>query len=130
MEVTADNNKSVHASGIEHIEYNFKCLKGTGIKAYQAELTLKQDRLINDLIKGLDKNLIKDITKIEFSRVLDILFQTALLDKLLNIVLNTNNVDYSDLTNSELEKVVTDFFTLNPSLKKWLGIGKTAPAGL
>lgn len=107
------------------IEYSFKC----GIKAYQEELTLKQDRQINDLIKGLDKNLMKDFTKIQFTELINILFEKDLLNKLLNIILHTNNADYSNLSNSELEQVVTDFFTLNPTLKKWFGIGKTAQAG-
>lgn len=105
--------------------YNFKC----GIKAYQEELTLKQDIQINNLIKELDKNLMKDITKIEISQVLNMLFENDLLNKLLNIVLHTENADYSELTNSELEQVVNDFFSLNPSLKKWFGIGKNARAG-
>lgn len=130
MEVITDKKP---AGNPLHIEYNFRC----GITAWQEELTLKQDKKLAKLLGKINKDKFADLSKVQISEFLDLLLNENLLDEALNIILNVSVpapepgelCDFSDLTNTELESVVVDFFTLNPTLKKWLGISKNAPAG-
>ena len=109
---------------MENIDYVFKC----GITAHQHELTLKQDGELAKLLSKLNVSNF-DLSKISILELIAHLVEDNILNDALNIILNTQNEDYSELTNSELEKVITDFFTLNPSLKKLFSAGKSEQAG-
>jgi len=101
-------------------DYSFSC----GIECYQQELTLKQDKALAKLLSQFKF----DSDKMSLMDIIAALSESDLLNEALGIILN-KQADYSNLTNSELEQVITDFFSLNPSLRKLFKIGNKEAAG-
>lgn len=106
-----------------------------GVTAYQAELTVKRDYRIMKLLKELklDKlvNGSKEPEGFTIADYISILTESELIEKFLGEILHDENgmpfghhdknFDVSlfgDLPNRELEVVVEDFFTLNPTVIK------------
>jgi hypothetical protein len=113
-------------------EYRFKC----GIRAYQEECTLKQDKEILKLLSSVDVGEGKvDLKQFTFEKIVELVSEQGVLEKFLDIVLTVaeeeerGTQDWGDLKRSEVTAVIHDFFTLSPVLKMWLGTGKFA-AGL
>ena len=110
-------------------EYNFKC----GIKAYQEECTLEQDK---KLLKVLSKIEFKDINDLRNMRIGDIV--NTIIDKdiigeifFTILILDADNIKvpfpgWDSLKRSEVAEVIEDFFTLSPVLTKWFGNGNFA----
>jgi len=108
------------------IHYSFQC----GIKAYQEELNLDQDTEMTDLMLGFDINSFS-LEKSSIKDLIDMLLKEKALSKILDIILiqpeDAPYTDYGKLKNSELAKIFSDFFSLNPTAINWL---KTIGSGL
>lgn len=83
-----------------------------GVKVSQGELTLKKDIEIAKLVKRLSGVDFED-----FEAVLNALIEQGLLGDFLDVILTCEGeVDYMELTNSELEVIFSDFLSLNGSV--------------
>ena len=96
------------------INYKFLC----GLEAYQEELNLDQTERLTTLLLQIDFANVIENTLQEFIQMLS---SGKVIQKVLDIILigNTEN-DYTQLKNSELQKVFSDFFSLNPTAVGWL----------
>lgn len=115
---------------LEKIEYHFKC----GIKCCQEEATYRSDKSLMKLLKQIDIGGLKDVKEMKFTDLIEkILDQDILLEAFMLILkpvdssVPLNLEKLQNLTREECIKVIKDFFTLSPSLKSWLGIGKPEP---
>lgn len=111
------------------ISYSFAC----GVEAYQEELTLGQDEQLVGVLMGLNISDI-DIEKTQIKDVIGKLLSDNVLYKLLQVVLIIPGSEdkmpvekLKQLRNSELQAVIGDFFSLNPTARDWL---KTIGSGL
>lgn len=111
------------------ISYTF----ASGVNAYQEELTLGQDEELVGIMMSLDIAGI-DVEKTKLSEIIGKLVSDQLLYKLLQVVLiipdsgdKVSVEQLRQLRNSELQAVVGDFFSLNPTARDWL---KTIGSGL
>lgn len=116
---TATGNKEIISPEPARYDYVFS----NGIKCFQEELTLQQDKRIAELITSLN---IKDFAELKAAQLIELLSKNELLEKFLHIIFHVNYLpqgrNFSQLRNSELERVFTDFFFLNPTAKKLLQI--------
>lgn len=111
------------------ISYTF----ANGVNAYQEELTLGQDEELVGIMMSLDIAGI-DVEKTKLSEIIGKLVSDQLLYKLLQVVLiipgsgdKVSVEQLKQLRNSELQAVIGDFFSLNPTAQDWL---KTIGSGL
>lgn len=102
---------------MEKKEYKFS----NGLECYQSEFTLKKNIRLAEILK---KHFIEAEQKnISSTNILNALTDESFAVDLLSLILNIPEEKKSlllDLTNAELEEVITDFFTLNPLFKKQL----------
>lgn len=105
----------------ERREYQFK----NGLKCYQEELTLAQDIEISQI---LSKHSEGDDSQTNLIRLFS---KQGVVEDLLSVILLSENpiekAKFLTLKNSELQKVIEDFFSLNENLRKLLtgsGIGQ------
>ncbi|MBV6480205.1 MAG: hypothetical protein HGGPFJEG_03057 [Ignavibacteria bacterium] len=99
------------------IHYKFKC----GFIAWQEELNLQQDEELAKVLLNINIAYLNENSDIK--SLLGLLMQEKILNKVLNIILISNDcseVNYDLLKNSELEVVFKDFFSLNPTAMKLL----------
>lgn len=98
-------------------EYKFS----NGLECFQSEFTLKKNIRLAEILK---KHFIDSEQKsISPAGILNALTDETFAVDLLSLILNISEDKKSillDLTNAELEEVITDFFTLNPLFKKQL----------
>jgi hypothetical protein len=104
---------------MEKKEYSFKC----GLKASQRELTLRQDRKLFDIFKKSD---IESIESLNIRELGDFLFEKNMAVEFFKIILKPSDGEVTEelineFHNSEMEEVLSDFFTLNPKVLTWLG---------
>jgi len=111
------------------ISYTF----ANGVNAYQEELTLGQDEELVGVLMGLDISGV-DMDKTALKEIIGKLLNDNVLYKLLQVVLiipgNEEKMPVEklkQLRNSELQAVIGDFFSLNPTARDWL---KTIGSGL
>ncbi len=107
-------------------EYNFSI----GITATQEELNIEQDYQLMDILSELGIGEGQDLMNTPIRDLIGKLVKNDLLSKLLDVILQVadqqTSPDWKKLKNSELQEVITDFFTLNPlvvQLFKGLGSG-------
>ncbi|MBK9333841.1 MAG: hypothetical protein IPM96_15900 [Ignavibacteria bacterium] len=103
-----------------------------GITAAQDELNLGQDYKIMSLLSGLGIEDGKELLDSSIGDIIKKIVENDLVSELLNIILVIDNDTAADrnwsvLKNSELQKVIEDFFSLNPIALSWL---KTIGTGL
>lgn len=105
-----------------------------GITASQEELTIEQDYMLMDLLSELGIGEGQDLLNTPIKDIIGKLVKNDLLSKFLDIILNVNETqadqlpgNWLKLKNSELQEVITDFFTLNPLVLQLL---KTFGSGL
>lgn len=107
------------------ISYKFQC----GIEAFQEELNLEQDEKLTGILLGFDINSFS-LETTSIKDLINTLVKEKALNKILDIILlpsGNEKQDYSQLKNSELQTVFSDFFSLNPTVINWL---KTIGSGL
>lgn len=109
--------------------YSFAC----GVEAYQEELTLGQDEELVGVLMALDISGV-DLEKTQIKEIIEKLLSDNLLHKLLQVILVIPGMEQKipvekikQLRNSELQAVIGDFFSLNPTARDWL---KTIGSGL
>lgn len=103
------------------IHYKFQC----GYEAHQEELSLEQDEKLTAILLTLN---LSSLAEISINELITTLTKEKLIPKVLGIILiGKEDNDYSKLKNSELEMVMADFFSLNPTAIAWL---KTIGEGL
>ncbi len=111
------NLKSKPSSPVKdgRISYKFKC----GLEAHQEELDVYQDEELIQAISNFDlKNIVEGSAVIK--DIINLLLKEDSLNKVLNIIFKTKDVNYKLLKNSELHSVFSDFFSLNPTAVNWL----------
>lgn len=106
-------------------EYNFQC----GIKAYQEECNLRQDKELLQLIKEIDLGEVKDFRQLKLQDIIDKILSNDIVEKFFNIILiektdSAHGIDWTQLKRSEVIEVIEDFFQLSPALQEWFGTGK------
>lgn len=106
-----------------------------GVTAFQSELTIKRDYRVMKLVKALklDKMIkgAKEIQSFSIEDWIDILLDSELIEKFLSEILYDESgmsfghhdkgfeiQKFGELRNSELEEIINDFFTMNPTLKR------------
>lgn len=110
-----------------------------GISATQEELTIEQDYKLMDLLSELGIGEGQELLNTPIKDIIGKLVKNDLLSKMLEIILTVTGPLLDDQTiplkedknwlklkNSELQEVITDFFSLNPlvlQLLKGLGSG-------
>lgn len=108
-----------------------------GIEATQEELTIEQDYKLMDLLSELGIGEGQELMNTPIKDIIGKLVKNDMLSKLLNIILTEKDkivdeggntlaglVDWKTLKNSELQEVMTDFFSLNPLvLQLFRGLG-------
>ena len=108
-----------------------------GIEAWQEELTIEQDYKLMDLLSELGIGEGQELMNTPIKDIIGKLVKNDMLSKLLNIILTAKDkitdeggntpaglVDWKTLKNSELQEVMTDFFSLNPLvLQLFRGLG-------
>lgn len=108
-----------------------------GIEASQEELTIEQDYKLMDLLSELGIGEGQELLNTPIKDIIGKLVKNDMLSKLLNIILTAKDkitdeggntpaglVDWKTLKNSELQEVMTDFFSLNPLvLQLFRGLG-------
>jgi hypothetical protein len=109
--------------------YSFAC----GVEAYQEELTLGQDEELVGVLMELDIEGV-DLEKTQIKEIIEKLLSDNLLHKLLQVILVIPGMEQKipvekikQFRNSELQAVIGDFFSLNPTARDWL---KTIGSGL
>lgn len=110
------------------IHYQFQC----GLKACQSELTIEQDEKLTELILKVE---ISELNKMTIEDIVNALVKAKLITSFLSIILeglsaqrDEYSVSFSEdtdpglgkITNSELDTIAKDFFTLNPKVIEWL----------
>jgi hypothetical protein len=103
--------------------YKFK----NGIQAHQEELSIEQDYRIAELMTELEIPGFEDIEKMQIQNLIKLLASSGVLEKFLEVILlpakDTEGISaekLKTLKNSEVQKVMDDFFTLNPLVKSLL----------
>lgn len=104
------------------ISYKFQ----SGLERFQEELDIEQDHKLMELVTSVDTENISLESSI--GNVLKILSESIILVKFLQIILKGKDECsqeseaemYHKLKNSELHKILTDFFSLNPTVMGWL----------
>lgn len=95
-----------------------------GIIASQDELTIEQDFQLMELLMELGLEEGQDILKTPLKNILKILVKNNLVSRFFNIILRIEadhpEANWIKLKNSEVEEVMTDFFSLNPMLSQLL----------
>lgn len=95
-----------------------------GIKATQDELTIEQDYKLMELLLELGVEEGQDILKTPLKNIVKVLVKNDLASKFFGIILQTEadqpEADWKKLKNSEVEEVMTDFFSLNPVVHQLL----------
>lgn len=116
------------------IRYKFS----NGLECRQEELTLGQDEKLVEIMMGLELSGV-DLENTKLRDIISQLLSENLLYKMLQVVLIAEHTDKDftrgginidrlrSLKNSELEAVIKDFFSLNPTARDWL---KTIGSGL
>lgn len=111
-----------------------------GIEATQEELTIEQDYQLMDLLSELGIGEGQELLNTPIKDLIGKLVKNDLLSKLLDVILTVNGkpadaelpdppnggVNWKKLKNSELQEIMTDFFSLNPlvvQLLKGFGSG-------
>ncbi len=82
----------------------------------QRELTLGQDKKLLALVAEKDWDFsFAESDELEVRELLGWLATNDVIPELLDIILigEKDGIDWNDITNSQLEEIVTDFFTLN-----------------
>lgn len=113
------------------IHYKFQ----NGLQCHQEELSLGQDEQIVGILMGLELSGI-DLEKTQLKEIVSQLLNENLLYRMLQIVLISEPTgdaipveSLKLLKNSELEAVIKDFFSLNPTAADWfrtIGSGLTS----
>lgn len=87
-----------------------------GIKLHMGEMTLGQDKKLLDILADKKINF-GEMTGIQ--KTIKYLIKEDLLDDLLKTILKgeVDSIVMDDLTNSQLEEIISDFFELNG---KWI----------
>jgi len=90
-----------------------------GVKLRMGELTLGQDKKLIALFKGRTINF-EELDS--FQKVINYLFEEEIVDDLLQVILkgDIDNVNIEDITNTQLEEIISDFFELNGAWMKKL----------
>jgi hypothetical protein len=85
-----------------------------GIEVYQTEMTLGQDLELIRVFRELQGK----VNWSDPTAILDQILNAGLLDRVLKIILRGEvaKIDVNEITNSELEVILTDFFELNGGL--------------
>lgn len=103
----------------------------TGASCYQTPLTVRKDYQILKLIFGLETgNLQSTLESFTLLDLLNLLLKENIIEKFLGVILTPVGQPFSDgdldVTNTELEEILADFFTLNPELQRmWSSLSKT-----
>lgn len=113
------------------IKYKF----ANGLECRQEELTLGQDEKLVEIMMGLELSGV-DLENTKLRDIISQLLNENLLYKMLQVVLIIEpegkeiEIDQlRSLKNSELEAVIKDFFSLNPTARDWfrtIGSGLTS----
>jgi len=97
-----------------------------GHEIYQTELTIGQDEELLQLSEKVGDEFQKvNFKKDGFRAIIRFLIRTGLIEKVLKVVLrgDVDKINIKDITNSELEVIVTDFLAFNAGfverLKLW-----------
>ncbi len=88
-----------------------------GITATQEELTIEQDYRLMEILSDLGVDEGKDLLSHSIKDLIVRLIKNDLLSGILNVILTVNTrseYDWKKLKNSELNQIITDFFSLNP----------------
>lgn len=87
-----------------------------GVKLRMGEMTLGQDKKLLQLFKDKELNF-EELNS--FRKIIDYLFEEDIVDDLLRVILkgDIDSVNIEEITNSELEEIISDFFGLNG---KWI----------
>jgi hypothetical protein len=98
------------------ITYNLQC--GT---AHQEELDIEQDEKLTEVLMGFDVNALS----FENTTIKDLIQRVVnekAVYKILSIILFSEDKDFDVryIKNSELEMIISDFFSLNPTAINWL----------
>lgn len=124
---------------MESKKYTFKC----GLTAYQEELDTEQFHLVLELLTSLELNINnpQELADLSIFKLLSALKKNKnLIGNFLAIILRDENgtplysINYTNSTYStnsinlklsELNEVLSDFFTFNPTVKNWFkNLGK------
>jgi hypothetical protein len=112
------------------ITYQFQ----NGLVCYQEELSLGQDEQLVGILMNLELAG-TDLENTKLKEIISRLLNDNLLYKMLQVVLisaeekEIETEDLKSLKNSELEAVIKDFFSLNPTARDWfrtIGSGLTS----
>lgn len=105
-------------------QYEFQ----NGVKVVMKKSSWGLDKKVMKLLTSLDVKGFEDFNSIKFKSLIELIVDSELIEKLFDTVLvpipEDAKPDWSELETSEVLGVLEDFFTLNPSLVKLLGIGK------
>lgn len=113
------------------IRYSFS----NGLECRQEELTLGQDEKLVEIMMGLELSGV-DLENTKLRDIISQLLNENLLYKMLQVALIAEPAEaeisieqLKSLKNSELEAVIRDFFSLNPTARDWfrtIGSGLTS----
>ena len=127
----AEEPKPSHEPVDGKIRYQFS----NGLVCRQEELTLGQDEKLVEILMGLELSGV-DLENTKLRDIISQLLNENLLYKMLQVVLIAETADaeitieqLKSLKNSELEAVIRDFFSLNPTARDWfrtIGSGLTS----
>ncbi|MDZ7821573.1 MAG: hypothetical protein U5N26_07035 [Candidatus Marinimicrobia bacterium] len=83
-----------------------------GKKFTMGEMTLGQDKKLLQLFKGRELNF-EELDS--FRKIIDYLFEEEIVDDLLGVILrgDIESIDIEEITNSQLEEIISDFLSLN-----------------
>mgnify|MGYP000895635158 CR=1 FL=1 len=93
---------------------------------YQEELTLGQDIQLTELIQETSLEEFSNVDTMNVAELIKLISKDKLITKFLRIILQSNSgnqledEDALKIKNSQLELIINDFFSLNPSVKNLL----------
>ncbi|MCK9519812.1 MAG: hypothetical protein M0R74_12430 [Dehalococcoidia bacterium] len=87
-----------------------------GVKLRMGEMTLGQDKKLLELMNGREINF-EEMKGLQGT--ISYLLKNDILNDFLKVILkgDTDSIDIDEITNSELEEIISDFFGLNG---KWI----------
>jgi len=116
---TANEQPTKLTNGRAVYEFN------NGLKCYQEELNVGQDEQLVSLLANVETSKL-DMNATEVRELVRTLVSEQILYKLLKVILvsdaEIDEEQLKTLKTSELQRIITDFFILNPAVKSWLKI--------
>ena len=82
------------------------------MKFHMGEMTLGQDKKLMELLKGQEFNF-EEMTGLQ--NTISYLLKNDIVDDLLKVILkgDVDSINIQEITNTQLEEIISDFFVLN-----------------